>query len=371
MGSGAHGHQRWREGCHRSRVDISDGGRMWGRQARLSRTDKNPWSNCTANKGDGCCWTIVIESTTILVIGCIAGWCVMEKAIREFSGFAKKLLTEIRGIADTLFRVQKQIETIAEQNKVQNECEQPPPVVRAELQIPPAVQTQNEAREVRTEWRDKLKIKIEIATFLAVFAYAIINYHMLCEMRKANKDARDYFSHTLGEMRAQTTLTRQQVVSAQQAIVEVNINFAGDGLQVMPYNQGQVTAKDIHATIEVTRKTFPGLGLIKKDSFILDLPILPPGQVPQIGPNSPQRHYELANLTENDRLSLKEAKQITFIDLRLQYENGFGDTIPQHSCKFVLLHNNGTGGVDIESHPCDEILFWSRYHRNEQKTKYH
>lgn len=142
----------------------------------------------------------------------------------QFVSIAKRILRELsalnQAVSAGFLGVQKQVETLTKGQKSQNEHQQAQSVVRPEIKILRPINAEKEAREARNEKRDRWKLRIEGATFLAVFAYAIINYHMLGQMRETNKATSDSFSKTLGEMKAQTSA---QQIAADAAKREANI----------------------------------------------------------------------------------------------------------------------------------------------------
>jgi hypothetical protein len=159
----------------------------------------------------------------------------MDNFRREILVVRQKILGELRSLNVTLLGVQKQVETVAKEQQAKNEREQSQPVVRAELQVPPAIHTQNVASDAPNERRDKIKTWIEVATLFAVVAYAIINYHMLCQMRKANKTASDSFDEILSQMKAQTaaqqTAADASKIAAKAALTQAS--YIGAQLQEM------------------------------------------------------------------------------------------------------------------------------------------
>ena len=117
----------------------------------------------------------------------------MDSFSRELLALSKKILAELHGLSAAILGVQKQISSIRDQHEAayqqQEKEQQPPPILQAKLQIPEDVQ-----QEKRTSDKRHLAVQVVLAvvTFLAFLAagiYAGINYHMLCEMRKANKQA--------------------------------------------------------------------------------------------------------------------------------------------------------------------------------------
>jgi hypothetical protein len=137
----------------------------------------------------------------------------------QFVLIAKRILRELGTLRETVragfLGVQKQVEAIANEEQTKNEHDQSPPVVRAELYIPEAENTQDKRAKTEKKWLERLKVFLEAATLAAVVIYAIINYHMLCEMRKATEKAG--ISADAENSAADTA--RQSLVSAQRAFV--------------------------------------------------------------------------------------------------------------------------------------------------------
>jgi hypothetical protein len=52
----------------------------------------------------------------------------------------RNVVMQLRNIAASLLAIQKQIESISKQQQAQNQRQQSPPILRAELQIPEAVE---------------------------------------------------------------------------------------------------------------------------------------------------------------------------------------------------------------------------------------
>jgi len=145
----------------------------------------------------------------------------------QFTLIAKRILGELRVLGETVsagfLGVQKQVKAISEEQKAQDEREKTPPVLRAELQIPEAIQAGKRSNDRSKQRRERWSLFVQWVTLFAVIAYAIINYHMLCQMREANKTASDSFAKTLGQMQAQTAAQQQPANAAEQSAKTANV----------------------------------------------------------------------------------------------------------------------------------------------------
>jgi hypothetical protein len=111
----------------------------------------------------------------------------------QFVLIAKRILREMSVLSETVrtgfLGVQKQVEAVAKEQQTQNQREESPPVLRAELQIPEAIERERKRenhQKICCEW---VAIGINVLTLFAVVAYALINYHMLCQMKIATEKA--------------------------------------------------------------------------------------------------------------------------------------------------------------------------------------
>jgi hypothetical protein len=106
----------------------------------------------------------------------------------KFTLIAKRILQELRALSQAVstgfLGVQKQVESIAKQQYAENERENTLPVLRAELQIPEAIERNRERQNHKKVWREWIAIGVSVLTLFAIVAYAIINYHMLSQMRR-------------------------------------------------------------------------------------------------------------------------------------------------------------------------------------------
>jgi hypothetical protein len=99
---------------------------------------------------------------------------------------AKRILRELRALNQAVsagfLGIQKQVETEGKQQCTKNERDQTAPVLRANLQIPDAIISNWERENTKKARREYFAIGVSTVTLLAIIAYAIINYRMLCQM---------------------------------------------------------------------------------------------------------------------------------------------------------------------------------------------
>jgi len=81
----------------------------------------------------------------------------------QFVLIAKRILRELRGLSESVsagfLGIQKQIESIAEQQQPKEEHQQSPPILRAELQIPQSIKVIGKARTQRKHAVNTLRLE--------------------------------------------------------------------------------------------------------------------------------------------------------------------------------------------------------------------
>lgn len=118
----------------------------------------------------------------------------MDNPSRQIVVLSKKIVDALHGLRATLLAVQQHVKSIAEQNQARNQRDETFPVLRSELQIPQPIEANRERQNTKKVRREWYAITVSLLTLVAVLAYAIINYHMLGQMRKANEDARAFYA---------------------------------------------------------------------------------------------------------------------------------------------------------------------------------
>jgi hypothetical protein len=141
----------------------------------------------------------------------------MDNFKREILVLSKRKLAELRGLDAALLGVQKQIESIAEQNQTKDEREKARPVIPAELYVPDAEKAQAKRTKTEEKWSGRWKLLVETFTCVAVVVYALFAARQWCEMRKAVKSAEDA-----------NNIARDTLTANQRAYVTVS------GLDIQP-----------------------------------------------------------------------------------------------------------------------------------------
>lgn len=202
----------------------------------------------------------------------------MDKAT-HFTLIAKRILRELsvlnQSIATLLLKIQQQIEAISKQQYAEKERNQTPPVLRAELQIPEAIEHKREAENRKKARREWYGLLLNFLTLAAIVAYAIINYHMLRQIRREADAANRSATVAEGQFSlAQRSLgaTIDSFRLEQRAWLDVKIRpntrpEAGKSLdiRITVKNNGRTPAVNIRS---VTVRT----AVFKRDSPNLTLP---------------------------------------------------------------------------------------------------
>ena len=184
-----------------------------------------------------------------------------------------------------------------------------------------------------------------IAILTLVIAGSNIGYDIVasCQLTSMNKQ--------LSEMQKQTTLSRQQLVGTQAAVLQIDIHepdSATSGLVGGIRNAGIVNATDVYIRVQITRQRFANgaIAPIGQPLVYEDKPKIIKGGngtwpdlfYPHIWPvpwirGISQIHPPLkswpANWPGND---------ITEIQVSLSYNNGFNDSVKQDICYEMTPH---------------------------------
>src|SRR5207237_10384133 len=104
----------------------------------------------------------------------------MSFLTQQFIAAWKKLREHLRIIREHLTTISAQLESqthaIRDASDAQAQSSQAPPVLRAELHIPPAIYAQKKSENKRDNFREWLKVGIEFATLVALIFYAHSTY---------------------------------------------------------------------------------------------------------------------------------------------------------------------------------------------------
>jgi hypothetical protein len=149
----------------------------------------------------------------------------------------KKILTEIRSLVTPFYKIQSQIDSIAEQIKTQGEREKATPILRAELQVPRSIEEKREARDHRKDRHDKLMLGVQILTLIAVAFYAFLTYEVWREMvltSDAGMDTAKEARRSAAIAQQALTQAREQFRQDQRPYVWLTNNLGGPTLFVPP-----------------------------------------------------------------------------------------------------------------------------------------
>lgn len=126
----------------------------------------------------------------------------MSNLLSQLLVLVRNLLVEVRTANFKLFRLQEKVEAITEQQQAKKNShdERLSPIVSV-LTTPRAIRVDAETRERKNRWQKVLEV-LEPIGIVAVVPYAIINYHMLREMRHANETAHQQFTSNLQQANA-------------------------------------------------------------------------------------------------------------------------------------------------------------------------
>ena len=105
----------------------------------------------------------------------------LSNSLAELSALRNldKIISELQSIKNTL---QAQAKSEYEERRASREHQNPPQVLRAELQIPHPKKYENETQSARDLIREKWKLYVEIFTLLVVFGYTTVAAFQLIEM---------------------------------------------------------------------------------------------------------------------------------------------------------------------------------------------
>jgi hypothetical protein len=145
----------------------------------------------------------------------------MDKTIRELLGIAKKLLTELRGLASSLLRLQKQVETIrdnTEASKKAAEKEHPfASRITVDVNFPSEKINRYYAEYNKPNSLQWWVFFVSVLTFIAVTVYAVLVYFQWKEMIVASDAATDAANQS-----------RRSVAAADRALAQARDQFRQD-----------------------------------------------------------------------------------------------------------------------------------------------
>jgi hypothetical protein len=190
------------------------------------------------------------------------------------------------------------------------------------------------------DWWDKCKPFVEIAGIVILGVYTTYTI----KIYRANHDTAIAAQKTLCEIQKQTTLTRQQLVGSQAAVVNVwpspgienppemtSSGIGSPGFNIAFKNDGNIIANGFYARLKNHRIILPSEKAASDPlPCDFDLPILSKEK-----PKDFQCSL-VGFLTEKVWLSMEKLNQTIAVDGTYSYGNGFGEQVTEKVClRFV------------------------------------
>lgn len=278
----------------------------------------------------------------------------MDYVTRQFINLTKKLRKDLRQALTTLHTdVQKLSETIQENNDADSQRQSTPPILRAELQIPPTPIACSEAPDAKKDRREHIKIGLEVLTLLGVFGYASIAYLQWREMIGATGAAQQAVVEARrNRLQAEKSLraTIEQFRLDQRAwldigdILKPNVILGSTPTWVIPIvNTGKTPA--FHVWHVVTGRSYPKGEKFKavytkfdKDrTFVAILP----------GPPTHSTYTKTAHpITTTDIEHLGSGKDIFYIYGQMTYDDVFKQPHHTHFCFYLTINLKDLAACD-------------------------
>ncbi|MGD1102974.1 MAG: hypothetical protein ABSA59_12990 [Terriglobia bacterium] len=275
---------------------------------------------------------------------------VAKRILRELSTLSERVHTGFLG-------VQKQIESIAKEQQAKNKREQCyPPLVRAEVQVPPAIQDKKEASKARNERRERIKVLIEAATFVAILGYALLVYFQWKEMIAATDAATTALEESRkNRQQAEKSLmaTIEQFHLDQRAWVGItdisikNVVSPGHRFVWIGYVQNSGKTPSLNTVMLFKYRTF-----LKNEppSFVYDEPTKEPRGKMSLMPSMKisiggHENLEDTPLTEPQVRAMQEGVTQMYVFGKIEYDDVFKIPHCTHVCAWVDRDLSTT-------HPC-------------------
>ena len=283
----------------------------------------------------------------------------MDTFTQRFIAISNKLLAELRLLRNGIEKLVGAVHDAEEAQSQQRQ--QQPPIVRAELQVPEAIERE---RGKRDERHYRVQVWLAIATTLAFIAAAVYAGIAALQWRTMN--------HTYKEIRKQTSaiqdtakaaadqakLLRQQLVGTQAAVIRIEPRIWPDTgsqgqLSLLLTNDGRVAARNVTVEVFLSRVRMPDRNLIPNSTtkFLKTFPVIDSGE-----PHARTFEVPIFGAFPHDESLFRDTKIAIAIDIRPQYDDGFGDIIKQSVCYYgvdteVKTTNATRGGAGVM--PCD------------------
>lgn len=276
----------------------------------------------------------------------------MDYVTRQFVNLAKKLRDDVRKALSTIHGdLQKQAAAVSQAAKATQENKQQPlPIplpVKAEFQVPEAVQAEQRAQYSRSH---RVQVLLMVGTWLAFIAAAVYAGIAAFQWRTMNKTYAEIQKQTAAVQdtakaaQDQATLMSQQLKGTMAAVLSFNVNLYQIGtLNRLELSIGRapggVIAHNVSTKLIVKILTLPGKQQIGDTSQFSEGPEdLKPADASEIAQGGGQivRRFPIPGFTQELWESMRHLEKTMRVEGRFSYENGFGDTITRSECKSIL-----------------------------------
>jgi hypothetical protein len=297
----------------------------------------------------------------------------MDIITQRFIAIGNKFLAELRLL---LNGIQQLVGAVHDAEEARHHGpQQQPPVLRAELQIPETIERETAKRDKR---HYRVQIWLAFATTLAFIAAAIYAGIAAAQWNTMKKTYGEIKTQT-EQVTQQTTLLRRQLVGTQAAVIRLSNDEGRSVVRLWPdigpqgqlslllVNDGHVLAREVTGEISLNRVRIPDGSVIpnSKTSFPINFPIVDIGDI-----RASTQVVPLFEVSPHDDGLFRDTKIAIRVEIRIQYDDGFGNIIPQSICVYgfdnvVKMNAQSTrGGPGLLS--CDLALETIL----EQKRKY-
>lgn len=149
----------------------------------------------------------------------------MDFLTQQFIATAKRLREQLNVIREGIFTLlrdsQGQITAIREDRNTQNERDNTPPVLRAELHVPHPIEVQTSPKD-KKQGREWFTLVVETLTLIGVVVYATVAIRQWREMISARHQTREVVwqaARAANEAHTANDITKEALVSVQRAYI--------------------------------------------------------------------------------------------------------------------------------------------------------
>jgi hypothetical protein len=220
-----------------------------------------------------------------------------------------------------------------------------------EVKAPPSYPGYKITCEKKRDGWDYAKMGAEFVGLAFLILYTLYT----CGIYTANHDAAVAAQNTLGQIKLQTTLLREQLKGSEAAFLEVYVasgtqvgdfDTAFNILKIVVRNSGRTIATDVTVHVSVTRTTIDGRLLGKPLIYEIKAPVL--DYKPGTSEIVKRFIFEDSSTAAKVLEAAKHLEQTRRIEWSYSYGDGFGDKIGSEiSCREFL----STDWVPCENFP--------------------